>query len=251
MNEREYDRMYQVEDRHWWYVALHELIAGYVAREWRQHGELQLLDAGCGTGRLCQLLSRYGTVAGCDMSDRALSFCAARGIGAAFQADLNTVELGEGRFDVITSIDVLYHQAVADDGAVLAKLGRALRPGGLLIMNLPAFSFLHSTHDIAVKTRRRYTRGDLESLVRQAGLQVETATYRLGLLFFPILALRLGKRLFSSRAHQGEVSSDVYPPAAAVNWILLRLMRVENRWLRRRALPLGTSIFVTARRPAS
>src|SRR6185369_9312362 len=181
----------------------------------------------------CQLLSRYGTVAGCDMSDRALSFCAARGLGSTFKADLNTVDLGEGRYDVITSIDVLYHQAVADDGAVLTKLARALRPGGLLILNLPAFDFLYSTHDIAVKTRRRYTRRELIVLARQAGLEVESATYRLGLLFLPILALRLGKRLFSSRAHQEEVHSDVYPPAAAVNWALLRLMRIENRWLRR------------------
>jgi 2-polyprenyl-3-methyl-5-hydroxy-6-metoxy-1,4-benzoquinol methylase len=249
MNEREYDRMYRVEDRHWWYVALHELISGYVAREWQRHGELRLLDAGCGTGRLCQLLSRFGTVAGCDMSDRALSFCAARGIGSAFKADLNTVDLGEGRYDVITSIDVLYHQAVADDGAVLAKLARALRPGGLLILNLPAFPFLYSTHDIAVKTRRRYRRRALVALASQAGLQVESATYRLGLLFLPILALRLGKRLFTPSAHEQEVQSDVYPPPAAVNWALLRLLRGENRILRHCPLPFGTSLFVTARRP--
>lgn len=247
MNEPEYDRMYQVEECHWWYVALHELVLWFVSHERQRRGELRILDAGCGTGRLCQLLGRYGQVEGCDLADRALVLCRKRGLDNVFAADLNTAALGEGRYDVITSMDVLYHRAISDDRAVLAGFSRALRPGGLLLLNLPAFEFLRSSHDIAVQTGRRYTRKELVSRVTEAGFTVEAATYRLAPLFLPILLVRFGKRFLTSATDQQDIVSDVYPPAPLVNRILLGLTRWENRFLRQGSMPFGSSVFIAAR----
>lgn len=248
MNAREYRQMFAVEDFHWWYVALHELILAAVARERRPGKRLRIFDAGCGTGRLCQLLTDYGDVAGCDMAAEALACCCERGVGSVFAADLNTLELEPAAYDVITSIDTLYHLAIRDERAVLERLRAGLKPGGVLIVNLVAHEFLRSSHDVAVHTRRRYTRAEVASMLEAAGFSVERATYRLGFLFLPIALCRRLKRRDTSGANPAGVASDVTVPHPLVNRLLLAVCRGENRLLTRGSLPLGTSVFAVARK---
>lgn len=250
MNEREYERMFRVEDRHWWYAGLHELIMATVAAE-RAEEPLAILDAGCGTGRLCQLLQQFGHVTGCDASKQALELSRSRGLTELFHADLNDAVLGESCYDVITSIDVLYHQAIGDEEAVIANFHQALKPGGLLVLNLVAFEFLRSTHDIAVHTRRRYRVADLVPLLQRQGFVVEKASYRLAFLFAPIALYRLVKRFLPHSSQSEQVDSDVYLPPAGINSLLLQLVRAENRLLRHCALPFGTSVYIIARRPVA
>lgn len=241
--------MFRVEDSHWWYAGLHELILELVAAE-RGKAPIQILDAGCGTGRLMELMQEYGTVAGCDASPQAIAFSRSRGLSSVFSADLNDADLGQNRYDVITSIDVLYHRAITDDAGVVSRFYEALKPGGLLILNLVAFELLRSTHDIAVHTRKRYTKADLLPLLQQQGFMVEKATYRLGFLFFPIAFYRLAKKILPHSPQAAQVDSDVSLPTAMINSMLLKLVRTENHFLRHCDLPLGTSIFVAARRLA-
>lgn len=250
MNEREYHVMFRVEDSHWWYVALHELVMRVVAREAASRDPLAILDVGCGTGRLCQLMQSFGQVSGCDVAGQALVFCRQRGI-EVFPADLNDVDLGEARYDVITAIDVLYHRAIRDDIPIFASLFRALKPGGVLILNLVAFELLRSTHDLAVHTRERYTRGPLLARLASAGFSVEIASYRLALLFPVIALVRLGKRW----RHRGRIPAEAVPsdlrlPPPLLNRLLLGLVRLENRLIGRYPLPVGTSLFAVARKPS-
>jgi len=252
MNQIEYTRMYQAEDRHWWYVGLHGLILATLERESRRRGRaLDIFEAGCGTGRLCQLMTARGhRVEGCDASQEALRLCRLRGIDTMAWADLNSVELAPRSFDVITSIDVLYHAGVGDDVAVLRRLLSGLKPGGMLVLNLVAHEFLRSTHDIAVQTRERYTRADLCRRLRDAGFDIEFASYRVSFLFPFIAAYRLALRcLHRKESAAGEVDSDVSLPSEWLNTLLLRLMEQENRLLRVTRLPIGSSIFVVARKP--
>ncbi len=252
MNPGEYRRMYEVEDRHWWYVGLHGLVLQAVRAEARRLGRpLRLLDAGCGTGRLCQLLAAEGhQVVGCDASPEALRLARQRGVEGLFEADLNAYEPAPGRYDAITSIDVLYHAGIADDVAVLRRLRRGLRPGGLLVLNLVAFEFLRSTHDVAVHTRERYTRPLLRRRLEVAGLEPERVGYRVCLPFPLVAASRLWARLVRPRRRPpAEAISDVAPPGRAVNALLLGALRLENRLLHRMALPFGSSVFALGRRP--
>jgi SAM-dependent methyltransferase len=251
MNLIEYSRMYEVEERHWWYVGLHKLIMAAVKRESARLGRpLTIFDAGCGTGRLCQLLTALGhTVSGCDFSEEALRLCRLRGVTDTFPADLNSIELEEESFDVITSIDVLYHRGVSDDVAVMQRLQRALKPGGLLILNLVAHEFLRSSHDLAVHTRERYTRGILCQRLQSAGFTIASSTYRVSLLFPLIVAYRL---LSQSAVHSGAdpvaVTSDVSMSQSLINFLLLKVMELENLLLAMMTLPFGSSVFVTARK---
>lgn len=249
MNEREYDVMCAVEARHWWYAGLHELIVRRVAREQLRLGRpLEILDAGCGSGRLAELLRPFGRVVGCDCSERALAHARGRGV-EVFVADLNDADLGEARFDVVTAIDVLYHRAIRDDRAVVQRLARALRPGGLLILNLPAYEWLRSRHDRAVHTRQRYTRSTLLPLLTGSGLSVETLCYRLAPLLPLVAAQRLAQRSIDILRPQAEAISDVKLPSAWVNRLLLGVVRLENRLVERGRIPWGSSLYAVARRP--
>lgn len=251
MNRIEYARMYEAEDLHWWYVGLHKLILGTIRRESRRLGRsLDIFDAGCGTGRLCQLMTAHGhRVEGCDASEEALRLCRLRGIDTMVMADLNSVELAPARYDVITSIDVLYHTGVTDDVAVMRRLWSGLKPGGMLILNLVALEFLRSTHDIAVHTRERYTRKTLSERLQAAGFDVSLVSYRVGTLFPFIAFYRLWARYF--RRHQVEenkVDSDVSLPNPLLNVLLLKTIELENTMLNLFSIPFGSSLFVVARR---
>lgn len=243
--------MYEAEDRHWWYAGLHALVLSVIRCEsLRKDRPLKIFDAGCGTGRLVQLMQMQGHhVNGCDVSEEALRLCRMRGIDSMALEDLNSVVIEPETYDVITSLDVLYHTGIPDDVAVMRRLRSGLRPGGMLILNLVAHEFLRSTHDIAVHTRERYSRDMLTRRLEAAGFKIEFSTYRVCLLFPVIAVYRLLSRLAAGRdANPQEVSSDVSTPPILINKALLKHLELENILLRYVALPLGSSIFVVARK---
>lgn len=250
MNPVEYARMYEVEDSHWWYVGLHELILAIVKRESMSLGRaLRIFDAGCGTGRLCELLAQFGQVDGCDNSEEAISFCRGRGVATVKVLDLNHISLEQDTYDAITSIDVLYHNGIAHDISVLKSLNAALKPDGLLILQLPAFNFLRGTHDVAVYTRERYTIDKIKERLAASGFAVEYSTYRLCFLFPAIACYRKLCTVFKMQEHDSlQVDSDLKQTPQLINKLLLALVRVENRLLNRISLPLGSSAFVLARK---
>lgn len=249
MNVAEYRRMFNAEDRHWWYVSLHEAVLALVAAEAAAKGPLEIFDAGCGTGRLAELLAPYGAVSGCDASPEAIAFCAERGLTGMKQINLEDVTLPPDHFDVITCIDVLYHRAIADDVDILRKLRIALKPGGLLIIHLVADPSLYSSHDLAVHTRERYTRPQLRGRLEQAGLVIERLSYRLSVLYPLIATWRRSRQRDPANDRQTEeVTSDVSLPPFLINSALLTLMRMENWLLRHLDLPFGSSLLAVCRR---
>lgn len=248
MEKREYKIMFNAEEQHWWYVALHALILRLISQEHKLKGPLKILDAGCGTGRLCQLMAPFGAVYGCDVSDLAVEYCRKRDLPSIFKADLNSAQLGEGRYDVITLIDVLYHKGIENEERVLKKLYTALKPGGMLILQLPAYEFLKSTHDLAVHTNKRFTKTSTLALLRSVGLNVERITYRVTTLFLPIAIYRMIRKTLFRIEYGKRNDSDVEVPRSMVNKGLLALALLENKALVRHSLPFGTSVFSVARK---
>ena len=250
MNAVEYQRMFEAEDRHWWYITLRELVDGCVAAEHARRGPLRIFDAGCGTGGNMARLARFGRVEGCDVSPEAVAACARRGLRDVRCADLASVDLPPAAFDVVTVLDVLYHRWVGDDAAVLRRLFNALRPGGLLLVNEAAFESLRSPHDEAVMTRHRYRPRELRERLEDAGFRVEHVSGRLALLYLPIALFRAVRRLQSGAAGEGAPASDVWLPPRPLNALLELTGKADNAMVRRFAVPFGTSVFAVARRPA-
>jgi SAM-dependent methyltransferase len=150
----------------------------------------------------------------------------------------------EASFDVVTSFDVLYHRWVEDDAAAVRELARVLRPGGVLLVRVPALRLLWGAHDEAVFSRHRYTRGEVVALLRRCGLEPGRATYCNSFLF-PLLALRRGLDRLSGRH-----GSDVQFLPAPLERAFLGLLRIEARLVRHVSLPLGASVMAVGRKPS-
>lgn len=246
MNPEEYERMYRLEDRHWWYAGMRAIVDGLLTAGHLPSGQWRLLDAGCGTGANLIHLNPWGQTVGADFSELALSFCRRRDHRRLVQASVEHLPFTEASFDLVTSFDVLYHRGVSSDVAALREFWRVLRPGGLLLLRLPAYEFLRSHHDEAVHTRERYTAAKLRRRLAEAGFAVIKTSYANTLLFPLAAAKRLGERVFP-RLGSG---SELTMPRPWVNGLLRALLQVEAQLLRRTSLPFGLSLFCLAGKPA-
>jgi SAM-dependent methyltransferase len=208
--------------------------------------DLQILDAGCGTGGNARFLRRYGQVIGVDLALAAIELGSPRVPGALLQASVLDLPFADASFDLVTSFDVLYHRAVPDVDRALAETRRVLRPGGRLLIRLPAYEFLRSKHDRAVHTRRRYTQAAARALIEASGLAVERSSYVNSLLFPLPLAQRLLERALPTLERR---ESDLAMPAPAVNEALRWPLAAEAAWLARGwSFPAGLSLMLRARR---
>src|SRR5438067_1966292 len=145
----------------WWFAALHaNLLSLYRRLAGPAPAGAPLLDAGCGTGGLLARLAAScpdRMVIGLDADRTACARAAAKSARPVCAGSVNALPLADGTFGAIFSADVLCHEGV-DERMALAQFYRALRQGGLLILNLPAYQWMMSRHDAAVRNVRRYTR---------------------------------------------------------------------------------------------
>jgi SAM-dependent methyltransferase len=147
-------------------------------------------------------------------------------------------------FEAVTSFDVIYHDWVGDDRAAVAEMARVLRPGGALLVRVPALELLRGAHDAEVLTRRRYTLGELRALVAGCGLRVQRSTYCNSLLFPLLLARRTLDRLL------GRHGSDVGFLPSPIESLFRRVMELEAFCVRHGLrFPLGASAVVLATKP--
>lgn len=242
MKHEEYARMFEAEERQWWYAGMRAISRALLARHARPRSGARLLDAGCGTGNNLVHLADFGRPVGVDLSEEALRFCRTRRVTVA-RGSLLSLPFREHAFDLVTSFDVLYHRWVSDDAAAVAELARVLRPGGLLLVRVPALALLWGAHDEAVLSRKRYTRGEVESLLRGAGLEVLRASYCNTLLFPLLLARRTLDRLLDRHG------SDVGFLPAPLELLFRGLLGLEARLIPRFSLPIGASVTALARKP--
>jgi SAM-dependent methyltransferase len=243
MNLEEYARMFEAEEAQWWYAGMRAISFALLEAASPERGApRRILDAGCGTGNNLEHLASRGSAVGIDLSDEALRFCRTRGVAVA-RAGLLSLPFPDGCFDWVTSLDVLYHRWVSDDRAAVAELARVMRPGGLLLVRVPALRMLWGAHDEAVHSRHRYTRREVASLLEGAGLRVERATYA-NTLLLPLLAARRGLDHLTGRR-----GSDVGFLPAPLERAFRSALRLEALFLRRGSLPVGASVFALGRKP--
>jgi SAM-dependent methyltransferase len=245
VNSEEYGRMFDAEETQWWYAGMRAISMALLAPALAARPSSALiLDAGCGTGNNLRHLSGLGRAVGVDISDDALRFCRVRGVASA-KASLLALPFADAAFDCVTSFDVLYHRWIEDDRAAVAELTRVLRPGGLLLVRVPALRALWGAHDEAVHSRHRYTRGEVKALLLSAGLEVVRASYG-NTLLFPVLAARRTLDRITGRH-----GSDVAFLPAPLERTFRALLAVEARLIPLVSFPIGASVFALARRPSA
>ncbi len=247
MEPAEYRRMDAAEDRMWWYRTLHANLLAALQRRPGPAGSV-LLDAGCGTGGLLRRMSESGPDRlrlGIDVEAAAAQMARAKAGVPIAVASIDALPFTDASLGVIVSADVLYHRRV-DPAAALGEARRCLMPGGVLVVNVPAYHWLTSFHDRQVHGGRRFTRSGLRRLLTEAGFVSVDATYW-NTLLFPVMVLH--RKLASSPRRE---SSDVGEFPSLLQSMFMAVMAVERGAMRLGVrYPFGGSILATAIKSAA
>jgi SAM-dependent methyltransferase len=238
--EPAYVAVHREEDRrHWWFRGRRAVLRA-VLRRVVPARPARLLELGCGSGNVLEMLAEFGEAVGMEADPSLLATARAAGLDARRGRLPGDLVVPEGWADVVLLLDVLEH--LDDEGGALATARRALAPGGALVVTVPAYAWLWSGHDMALGHRRRYTARRLGRVVADVGLRVQRVTY-FNTLLFPLLAVaRLAKRLRGDRGH------DLHRPGPVASALLASCFALERYlvpWLR---LPYGASLLLVARR---
>jgi SAM-dependent methyltransferase len=235
MDRKVYDRMNELETRHWWFVARRKIIASLVNRRLQGRRDAQILEAGCGSGGNLAMLGDFGQVDAFEYDAAARDHARGKsGLPVEFGALPDGVPFDDRRYDLIGLFDVLEH--IEADRASLASLAERLGERGAILVTVPAFPFLWSRHDERHHHYRRYTRASLAEVAQAAGLRVSYSSYFNFFLFPAAVAARFLKRM------TGSETPDDSMPAAPVNAVLTRVFGAERHlvgWMR---LPVGVSL---------
>ncbi len=243
MNREEYEKLFKLEKDYWWYVGLRRCVLDTLGKAMLRDEKMSILDAGCGTGFLMSELRRFGIPFGLDISKEAVNRCVKRGLNKLVRGSVSRLPYRDNSFNAVISLDVLYHKDVGDDTDALREFYRVLRPDGLLVMNLPAFEFMCSRHDLAIHTVRRYTKENLRQKIESANFRVNKIAYRNAFLFPLIMILRLCGNLKSGSGHTG---SDLQKLPAWLNTFLTFILDIERLFIGRFDFPFGLSVYCIA-----
>jgi SAM-dependent methyltransferase len=242
----------RAEREHFWFHGLHAFVRPLMDAATADRPSVRLLDCGCGTGHnLATLLRPYGRSVGVDLTWSGLAYARESGVTGVARADAAQLPFGDGRFDVVTSFDMLQCVPDAEEAPAIAEMYRVLRPGGHAIVNVSAFDALFGDHSILTHEIRRYTRARLRRKLERAGFTIVRLTYTNASLVPILLVTRFWQR------RRGLVASDqdetatreITVPPGPINALMRAVVGVEARAARAVALPFGSSLLCLARKP--
>jgi SAM-dependent methyltransferase len=242
----DFEYLYGLEEHYWWFVAMRRITDAVVGPELRGRA-LTVLDAGCGTGYNIEHYEKGGhTVFAFDIAKEAISGVQQKGFLRICQASVTEIPYRPGTFDFVFSFDVVQQLSVKEGEQALQEMHRVLKPGGRLFIRVAAFEWLRSSHDAELHTQHRYTRSELQALLKHTGFELRRATYA-NTLLFPVVLLRRFLKKFGVGG-----GTDVKPLPAGLRWIdpIFRgIMSAEAGILRGRgSFPFGLSVICYARK---
>lgn len=236
-----YDRMAAHDSTHWWYRARRDILADYVTRYAGLPEGARILEIGCGTGHNLPMLGSFGEIDAIEIDPAARDIASERLGRAVGDAPLPTLPgVPRGHYDMVAVLDVIEH--IDDDVAALRAMAEVLKPGGCILIAVPAHGWMWSAHDVVNHHKRRYSKASLDAAIRAAGLRHDGLHWFNSLLFPLAVAARAAGKL------TGKDDSDDSPPAKPVNAVLERIFRLERHLVGRVPLTPGLSIITLARK---
>ena len=231
-----YEQMAQLDERHWWYRARREVLAALIRRRARPPKDAAILEIGCGTGHNLAMLGQFGRVDALEVDAGARAVAEKRLGRPVLSAPLPDLHgVAEAHYDMIGAFDVIEH--IADDGAAISSIAARLKPGGKLVVAVPAHQWMWSAHDTVNHHQRRYSKRGLRRLIESSPLKLEAIGFFNSLLFPLAVAQRLASRV------AGKDNSDLTLPPKPVNYALERGFASERLLIGRVPLPPGLSLF--------
>jgi SAM-dependent methyltransferase len=234
-----YDRMAAHDSTHWWYRARRDILRDYLHAHGGLPADARILEIGCGTGHNLAMLGEFGRVDAIEIDPAARAIAGerlGRPVGTAPLPMLPDVP--RGTYDLVAVLDVVEH--IEDDVAALAAMATVLKPGGKILITVPAHPWMWSAHDEVNHHHRRYTKKTLRRAIAAAGLTPEKLDWFNSLLF-PLAA---GARLLGRVT--GREDSDDAPPPPAVNMLFERIFRLERHMVGKVPMLPGVSLITLA-----
>jgi len=234
-----YDRMAAHDTTHWWYRARRDILSDYLKRWGDLPADARILEIGCGTGHNLPMLAGFGQVDAIEIDETAAAKASERlgkPVGSAPLPELKGVDCGA--YDLVAVLDVVEH--VEDDVAALKAIAKCLKPGGKILITVPAHQWMWSAHDVVNHHKRRYSKASLTAAMRAAGLGWRKLGYFNSLLFPVAVAARFAGKLM------GKDDSDDSPPPGPLNALFQSIFRLERHALGRLPFPPGLSLIVLA-----
>ena len=242
MNPDVYRAMRQLQAEHWWFRARRDIIRNLIAAM-GPPSDAKILEAGCGPGGNIAMLQEFGDVSAFELNEQALAACVQdTGIACTKGALPNENPFANSaQFDLVVALDVIEH--IREDVESIRSLASCIAPGGAMLITVPAYQWLYGSHDRSHHHKRRYSRGQIRSVVLASGLRIERSGYFNTLLSPLIFVARIWARL------SGRVEDhDMKMPNRGLNAVLYRIFRSERRIAPMGIFPFGISVFVIARR---
>lgn len=234
-----YRQMAELDQRHWWYRARRRVLAELILREAMPPPDARVLEIGCGTGHNLAMLGGFGTVDAIELDDEARAIAERRLGREVLNAPLPELAgVPDRAYDLIATLDVIEH--IDDDRAALGAIASKLKPGGKLVMTVPAHRWMWSAHDVVNHHKRRYSKAGLRRLIDGSPLKLEKLGYFNSLLFPLAVAERLASKL------RGKDDADVKLPSGPLNGALEAIFGAERHLVGRLPLPPGLSLFAVA-----
>lgn len=233
------------ENTHWWYRSLRDLLLQKIL----EINPKTILDAGCGTGKNIEFLTQKGfNVSGFDISDEAIKYCISKNLNQIKNGDITKFPDYKNKFDLIYSMDVLGNLDKSELPLFVCEARENLTTNGHLIVNTSALPWLYSLHDKAWDIKTRYYLEDITSELEKNNFKIVFSTYRVSLLFGLVLVSRIFDKISYRFKDLNETRGDLHRTNSLIDIIFYSVMRLENYLLKRTRFPIGSSIFVVAKK---
>jgi SAM-dependent methyltransferase len=234
-----YDQMAKLDELHWWYRARREVLAALIRRSAALPPDARLLEVGCGTGHNLAMLQSFGHVDAIELDPEARAIAErrlGRSVSGARLPELAGIP--RAHYDLIGAFDVIEH--IDDDSAAVSALAACLKPGGKLIVAVPAHQWMWSGHDELNHHKRRYSKRALRKLIESSPLELQSIGYFNSLLFPVAVAARFAGKL-AGRGGGGESM-----PPKPLNWAFEKVFGAERYLAGKLSMPPGLSLFAVA-----
>ncbi|MEN8168669.1 MAG: class I SAM-dependent methyltransferase [Pseudomonadota bacterium] len=238
MDPTAYQTMAQTEDTHWWFCARRAILKKMIDHL-QLTSDARILEIGSGTGGNLRMLKQFGSVSAIEMDSTARTLSMEKygddiDIRGGYFPHDNPFR--EDKFDLICLFDVLEH--IENDESALMGLRDLLADDGKILLTVPAYPWMWSTHDTTLHHKRRYTRSMLQKKITEAGFHIQKLSY-FNTLLFPLAVLaRLIDKLFSR-----DTASGTDTPRGLMNALLKNIFMLEHHLLNRINLPFGVSFI--------
>jgi SAM-dependent methyltransferase len=237
-----YQEYYRIEREHWWFIVRAEILMQKAEMLLRNVASPKILNIGAATGRSSQLLNAYGMVKSVEYDQDCYEFTKTLDDIDIIQASITELPFDDASFDLVCAFDVIEH--VEDDEKAWQEMRRVCKPGGKIMVSVPAFLFLWSEHDIINHHQRRYTK---KTLLKIAGTENNLyCSYFNTMLFFPIAIFRLLKNMISGRPRAEHAKSDFKGSRKGLLSLILQwIFRLEKPLIQFGiSLPFGVSLML-------